>query len=446
MLYFWRRSIIFMLCSLLFLLNGCSSNNAKQPLSSNNDQTTTTAISQTQPATSTSASLTPTVLPVETSCPPAGSARPAVMPSIQLGKHPDLFYMSRPGDRILIEKYDVTTGQTADLISIPAPNDYGDDLHPHSTYPSARLSNDGQWILFQGLADGKDALQMVRVDGAELQTLYCGSFENLLLSPDLHSLIFSQNNGDLMLLNMQSGVLQTELKASNSESYFYQPLKWRDNTSIYVTRQRIGVGSSVPFALRNRDGVYLLKDITKDASQQNTNVQMITDTEPYDFDIQQDQMVTCQCDNNMNNVQLGPVTGKLSTIYTANNEHLSYARFLTSSKLLYATQEIKPGQNQGEWTSQKVAFYTMDTHGSNVSLAASLPDNSQVLFHWLAYTPNDSFSSGMSMYAVELYNNDYSHSLVLGKLDGSAAKTIFTTSPASRSHYGAFSLIGWSTY
>ena len=61
-----------------------------------------------------------------------------------------------------LERYDVTTKQTADIIKLP-----------QTWISSAQISADGQWVIFVSEVNGSSEIQMVRVDGQGLQTLYC---------------------------------------------------------------------------------------------------------------------------------------------------------------------------------------------------------------------------------------------------------------------------------
>lgn len=46
------------------------------------------------------------------------------------------------------------------------------------TISDAQLSKDGQNVLFLSQIGGHPAIQMIRLDGQGLQTLYCGSARN----------------------------------------------------------------------------------------------------------------------------------------------------------------------------------------------------------------------------------------------------------------------------
>jgi len=90
---------------------------------------------------------------------------------------------------------------------------------------SASISPDGQWVLMLSQASGQAAIQIVRVDGQHLQTLYCApagdSFAGAQLSPNQHVLAFTQVNQDesqsiLSVLDLTTGQVRTVLSPQAS--------------------------------------------------------------------------------------------------------------------------------------------------------------------------------------------------------------------------------------
>ena len=109
----------------------------------------------------------------QTSCPADGTARPAVMKSVKLGKHPTIVYVYNeiPLNTSIafghVKLYDVTTGQKTVLVTSGL------------SIQHAQVSADGQWVLFLSTIDPRgdphhdSMLQLIRIDGQGLQTLYC---------------------------------------------------------------------------------------------------------------------------------------------------------------------------------------------------------------------------------------------------------------------------------
>ena len=165
-----------LLCLLLMLGSGCSS----QPASGSGGNGTPTAPSSTASSGSnggTSAGSTPSqtvqMPPTQTACPATGTARAAVMRPLVLGHDQDLVYIYNEVPRNTstavghLRRYDATTGQKTDIVSSGIRID------------QAQVSADGQWVLFLSIPDPRGdnqhsaMLQLVRMDGQGLQTLYC---------------------------------------------------------------------------------------------------------------------------------------------------------------------------------------------------------------------------------------------------------------------------------
>lgn len=163
---------------LLVLLSACS-----QPLSS-------------QAATSTPTRPAPTAATtkVSQSCPTSGTARAAVMPAMPAGNHPNLVYSSHSNATTTVWRYDTTTASTTKLLTAS----WAGDIVP-----------DGQWMLLVAKTENQWALQLIRLDGQQLQTLYCAPFihdplesdplsspifSDVLVSLDQRALVFVQKN------------------------------------------------------------------------------------------------------------------------------------------------------------------------------------------------------------------------------------------------------------
>ena len=117
---------------------------------------------------------TPTTVPMpptETSCPTAGVARGAVIAPLILGSHANAVYVYNQGRgstphpiAAFLKRYDSTSKSTTVILT--APNTFIDQ---------AQVSADGQWVVFSTQVADHSALQLVRMDGQGLQTLYCAA-------------------------------------------------------------------------------------------------------------------------------------------------------------------------------------------------------------------------------------------------------------------------------
>ena len=221
----------------------------------------------------------PTTVPMpatQTSCPPSGVARSAVMPPLVLGSHQSIIYLTYQGginipSPSILQRYDITTGSTTEILRMP-----------NTRITEAQVSADGQWILF--VAGSK--LQLIRMDGQALQTLYCASgsttyINSVQWSPDQRQVMFHGGGKPggvlaLYLLDIVRGVVQLEM-ANTGPSTFYLPRTWIDTKRVYLVAEPTPV--QVP-------KLYIL-DTTKGANQHTNNLQFVAQAQsPYcwDFD------------------------------------------------------------------------------------------------------------------------------------------------------------------
>src|SRR6266849_1039934 len=149
---------------LIFLLAACGSGGTTSG-------TPTTTGGQTPGVTpTTNGGSAPAPLPAtQTSCPAAGTARAAVMTTLTLGNHPNIVYtvnefQGHTPTFGTLKRYDVTNGNKTEIVKLP-----------NAIMNDAQISADGQWIAFSASVGGVQKLQLVRADGQELQTLYCGN-------------------------------------------------------------------------------------------------------------------------------------------------------------------------------------------------------------------------------------------------------------------------------
>ena len=170
----------------------------------------------------------------QTACPTAGTARAAVFAPLVLGSHQNIVYIFNQfgtSGSAEIKRYDSSTGKKVIIANFPNINIY-----------DAQISPDGQWILFTTPvgAAGEKALQMVRMDGQGLQTLYCSSLNSIEWSPDQKMVMFKVadqiGGGEVDLLDLATGHLQVVLvaPAATVGSILVASATWLDNTHIYI--------------------------------------------------------------------------------------------------------------------------------------------------------------------------------------------------------------------
>src|SRR5947209_553649 len=140
----------------------------------------------------------------KTSCPVDGTARTAVMMPFHLGKYANVVYIYNevPLNTSTafghLKRYDVVIGQKTELVTSGI------------AIQSAQVSADGQWVLFLSTPDPRSdpqhsaMLQLVRMDGQGLQTLYClsnanysrATMPNVQWSPDQQSMLITTDTRD----------------------------------------------------------------------------------------------------------------------------------------------------------------------------------------------------------------------------------------------------------
>src|SRR5947209_12160365 len=180
---------------------------------------------------------------ISTTCPANGTARPAVMPPLTLGSHRNIVYVYNeiPPNASTsfghIKRYDVTTGLKTTIVTSGL-----SILH-------AQVSADGQWVLFLSQVDPRGdpnhsaMLQLVRVDGQGLQTLYC--LPSSIMSASVQwatnqktALITTDANrstSTITLLTLATSSLQRELNITDT-LYSYTVLTWLDTTRAYIEK------------------------------------------------------------------------------------------------------------------------------------------------------------------------------------------------------------------
>src|SRR5205085_1966978 len=161
-------------------------------------------------ATTNPAPATAPVPPTQTSCPAAGTGRAAVTAPLALGSHQNIVYLVKQGPggstSSTLKRYDLTTGNKTVIFQ-----------ESGIFITQAQISTDGQWILFLAVTANESKLQMVRMDGQGLQTLYCAQgsgLQNVQWSSKQRFVVFNQRGTvqtGVYLLDISSGSVQIEL-------------------------------------------------------------------------------------------------------------------------------------------------------------------------------------------------------------------------------------------
>lgn len=209
-------------------------------------------------------------------CPASGQVRAAVMLPLAHGNDQSIVYVTNKGARgastsmflpatvpslaqeglsnagsipttipisSTLTRYDITIGRPFEIAKFA-----------QVTITNARLTADGQWVLFTTNTNKRSALQTIRLDGQGLQTLYCTSTEpfnnvrftdspmpynDIVWSPDRQAavLVFAKNNFapgfTLSLLNIRGGTLRTLYHTINQ---VFEDVQWSpDQKSVALS-------------------------------------------------------------------------------------------------------------------------------------------------------------------------------------------------------------------
>ena len=440
--YYRRFSRLLLGCFLIFLLAACGSGSPTGV-----GQTPTPSGSGTSPVHG-SPTPTTTLPAAKTSCPAAGTARAAVMTRFTLGSHQNIVYIvnefqGRNPTFGTLKRYDVTTGNKTEIIKLP-----------NATINDAQLSADGQWIAFSINVGGTEKLQLVRMDGQELQTLYCMNsasdtrfFYDLQWSANQQLMAFVNNlSSDIYLLNAQSGLLQrvfhpNTLGSNGIEGYRLET--WLDATRLYVLTQPLD---------QPADTLSIL-DTTKGSNQDSSNLEQVFHSQAgfcWDNDSSHDgtSLFTSQCTGGdpRTGITQGPSTitvepatgGSQHTIYKSSTLAITNMRLITNNTLFY-----RVGNTSGD--TGKNGLWKINTDGTGntflTSISAGGPNSSLSLNQFTRY-PWSNFSRDSSMYALErvtAQNGNVMDTLFFGSLNGGSPTTFASISGT------VLTLVGWTT-
>ncbi|GLV58231.1 hypothetical protein KDH_50640 [Dictyobacter sp. S3.2.2.5] len=386
------------------------------------------------------------------------------MPALPATEHHQyvIYTLMRAGQQSLV-RYDPENGQKMTLVQLDS-DDYTVD---------ARVSPDGEWILLKRSAyQGRQALQLVRIDGSYLQTLYCAPFiSNFLLSPDQRYVVFGRpyenlryNGISTYSIDLLRGTLRLVLRQPVDQSG-YEPLKWAGNHSLYMTESLTGVGGGGPFPLRDRFNLYLLRDVGLDQSQQATNLKLLLTTpDPcacLDMDVTPDNAsaITSTCtmaSDSQSTAQTGPARiqiqslhgGSARVIYSLPDRAIIYVRAISPTTLLFVVGNLRYTFAASSFTldphdEEQNGLWTIHTDGTALTRISTAAPGSTSDFPQFAYTADGILARDNHHYVV-LNRTPGSHgiasSIVIGTLiPHNKQTTIETTQPSDQLH-----LIGWA--
>ncbi len=450
-------------CYLVFLLAACGSggsnaNTTPTTIGSASTNNATATRETTQPGNGVTTAPVP---PTQTNCPSTGTARAAILPTLALGNHQNIVYSVNEYQGNMptfgtLKLYDITTGLKTEIEKIAG-----------VSISDAQVSTDGQWILFVTETTMQVKLQLVRMDGQALQTLYCGTpasnganpasaLSNIEWSTNQQLVAFNSYTGAasyLYLLNMQSGTLQTELTIISG--VIDTPLTWLDNTRLYLNGPEVDAPSQA---------LYLL-DTSRGANQNPNNLQEVFDASSVtgatnfcwnaDSNFDGTKLFTSQCTTTPNSTgpgidsQNGPSTinvqsatgGAQQKIFTSQNMAITAVRSISKTTLLLLINNNATGINVD--TSQN-GLWKFNADGSSLTRlttdGAGVSGGPGLLCPYTQY-PWSNVSRNGSMFALQHNSaNGQTQSLLFGSLNGESSSTFASISDGTQ-----LSIVGWTT-
>jgi hypothetical protein len=352
-----------------------------------------------------------------------------------------------------LRRYDVSNGHKAEIASSGVRID------------QAQISADGQWVLFLSIPDARGdrqhsaMLQLVRMDGEGLQTLYCfpattysGSTNSNRLpiafqwSVDQKSIVISQDTNNttsqIFLLDVASGAIHQIFQDQNDTLYSYSVVTWLDNTHFYIVKQ--GMSAPTPPAT-----IYLMDATTATLANPGLSQVFTTPTRmsyyaldsSYDGTLLYSSYCSLAGSPFTTNIQVGPANGgSRHAIYQHKSDQcIQSLRAISSNTLLLLTQVSRAGSIVSQlWTmnllSNSTKTLTTLTNQNSGQTGYDLNPTSQ--FPWSNVSRDGGF------YALQAIDPVATNQTILvGSLKGGDPTAIAVTNPGNSS----VSLAGWTT-
>lgn len=458
---FSRCLIALLSCLLIFLLAACGETAVNSPSTGSPTSTGNASTTPLLNSSPTSTVITAPVPPTQTSCPPAGTVRAAVTAPLAPGKDANIVYLvteySASSSTSTLKRLDVTTGAKTEILKMPG-----------VTFGSPQISADEQWILFVTSTGQRDELQMVRMDGQGLQTLYClpaGGIQKALWSTNQQQALISASaapNGftGLYLLNLVKGTIAQVFKPTTGSnpllgSAFVSPITWLNNTQVYVSFADEPVAPATKIGLLNTDrGTQTISDL-KTVFQQTLATPHNYPCYDADSSYDASTLFISQCGgisapNCSGSCSLGTregpgtintkrgIGGDANTILLSQTLGIAAVRAVTSNTLLLVVHNFSQNHTfdpslNGLWrvstSGSGLTRLTTEAHGTVTSLCP------------FSQNPWSNVSRNGRMYAFQTSTTSYpeTDTLAFGQLSGGAPQTLASIAGTH------LDLIGWTT-
>ncbi|MEO8970493.1 MAG: hypothetical protein ABI406_02700 [Ktedonobacteraceae bacterium] len=375
------------------------------------------------------------------------------MPTLLLGSHASVVYLDSDrhdayGTRTfdILQRYDTVTGKKTAIVRVT-----------NASIIDAQVSTNGQWVMFISQQDQHTdyQIQLIRMDGTYLQTLYCFSStdDTFFWSPDQKLLAFAESpypnpsffplrpgTPQLRLLNLTNGNLQTEQLNSSNDAYnTYTPLYWLDNAHLVIIHEVADSGANT-----YATSLYLL-DTAKSPYQQPSDLQRLngpfTDVSDFSSSIDSFQVFFTSCKGSIKffqppcSINVQPTLGgNVSSIYQSKTLIINMLQVIDSSTLLFIVA------NQVGNTSQN-GLWKIHTDGTGLThLTTETDPTTSISLSHFSSTPWSVVSRDDSMFAIQVLS--YQTILVAGSMN---TGKLITLSSSSDSNWSESGIVGWTT-
>ncbi|GAC1424963.1 MAG: hypothetical protein NVS4B1_02050 [Ktedonobacteraceae bacterium] len=387
---------------------------------------------------------TVTMPPTQTNCPTTGTARAWVTARLALGKHANLVYSVNEYKGNIptfgtLKRYDLTTRSKTEIVKIA-----------NVSIDDAQVSADGQWILFESRNNKSvEKLQVVRMDGQGLQTLYCSS---TIVSPQwstnqkLIAVTQSANGkGKVLFLHTSNGALETVFTQATNTSHVYQVRTWLDNTHLYLVRETT---DSPPDELAildtNKGANQTVNDLITVVHSGGNRAQMNSFDSSYDgSQLFVDHHHCAYNCNPPSDITVQPALGGTEhIIFHSATLSITDVRAVTPNTLLLSVNSYDlPG---GHPDTSKNGLWSVHTDGTKLTRLTTDGMNENSAINNSSQFPWSNASRDGRLYATTQYSNEFSHhptnAILIGSLNGGTPTTI-----ASIADGTSLIITGWTT-
>lgn len=371
----------------------------------------------------------------QTDCPAPGTSRAAVMAPTAAGADQNIVYTFNLGQNApvagILRRYDVTTGAKTDIVSIP-----------QVALGAAQLSTDGQWVIFVSQVAGHAAIQLVRIDGQSLQTLYCDDQTGILqlqMSPDQQTVVFTRGGA-------ASGVYMFHLAADGTvttiASGTFSLVTWLDNIRLYVLS--ITPQTTVPPNLA-------LLDTNKPDQLASTLPLVFTPSSTcasFDSSVDASKLYYSQC-RAIAATSQGPSSiaalpamggGTPNTIYNSATQVVTTVRVASATMLLFLVKNPPLARPAPPGTPPTDGLWRINVDGTGPTHLVNVGTGQDAVLNEFSQYTWSNVSRDGKLYAIETSDQNGGQTLSFGAIAGGNA-TAFAQVAAG---FGSVHIVGWT--